>query len=208
MPPAAGLAPQPLVPVTTTRVLRQLVVHCSATPSGQYLRGGNAAVIIDQWHRERGFRRALRARSQFNPDLLAIGYHYVVDIDGKVWTGRGLDEIGAHTIGHNNFSVGICLVGGAEVQARYTLDQWKALDHLLCALLKLCEQGAQVLGHRDLSPDANGDGRVVASEWLKTCPGFDVRGWLANGMQPLSYQVAPRPTARTTTTTTTTRKAA
>lgn len=38
-------------------------------------------------------------------------------------------------------------------------------------------------GHRDLSPDIDGDGVVERHEWLKTCPGFDVAAWLASGMR-------------------------
>ena len=32
-----------------------------------------------------------------------------------------------------------------------------------------------VLGHRDASPDKNGDGVITKNEWVKTCPCFDVR---------------------------------
>lgn len=32
----------------------------------------------------------------------------------------------------------------------------------------------RVCGHRDLSPDRNGDGVVDSSEWLKQCPCFEV----------------------------------
>ncbi len=44
--------------------------------------------------------------------------------------------------------------------------------------------GVPVVGHRDLSPDLNGDGTVEPSEWTKTCPGFTVADWLAAGMKP------------------------
>jgi len=46
-----------------------------------------------------------------------------------------------------------------------------------------------VCGHRDLSPDTNGNGQTESTEWLKTCPGFDVRAWLARGMQPINEQL-------------------
>jgi N-acetyl-anhydromuramyl-L-alanine amidase AmpD len=41
-----------------------------------------------------------------------------------------------------------------------------------------------ICGHRDLSPDRNGNGLVEPIEWLKTCPGFDVAAWLAADMVP------------------------
>ena len=32
-----------------------------------------------------------------------------------------------------------------------------------------------ILGHRDASPDKNGDGKITKNEWVKSCPCFDVR---------------------------------
>jgi N-acetyl-anhydromuramyl-L-alanine amidase AmpD len=46
-----------------------------------------------------------------------------------------------------------------------------------------------VVGHRDLSPDLDGDGQVEPHEWIKLCPAFEVRDWLANFMQPTEDQV-------------------
>lgn len=178
----------PTYPAAVARAVTLLLVHCSATPSGQALRGA-APVTIDAWHRARGFQRGVLARRGFNPDLTAIGYHFVIDLDGRVWTGRHVDEVGAHAAGHNAYSIGICLVGGAERDARYTTDQWDALATLVRRLLPMVRPGAAVLGHRDLSPDANGNRVIEPSEWLKTCPGFEVSYWLARGMKPLPPQV-------------------
>lgn len=179
----------PLLPAAIRRVVNAVVVHCSATPSGQYLSGA-APVVIDRWHAERGFKRAATARKLFNSDLGSIGYHFVVDIDGRIWTGRHLDEIGAHVAGQNANSIGICMVGGAERVGRYTQAQWDALAPLVRDLVQFC-QGPIVLGHRDLSPDTNGDGVVQEREWLKTCPGFSVTEWKANGMAPLPAHLFP-----------------
>jgi N-acetylmuramoyl-L-alanine amidase len=33
---------------------------------------------------------------------------------------------------------------------------------------------AKVVGHRDLSPDVNGNGEVEPMEWTKECPCFKV----------------------------------
>ncbi|GAG24857.1 unnamed protein product, partial [marine sediment metagenome] len=32
-----------------------------------------------------------------------------------------------------------------------------------------------VVGHRDLSADLNGDGMITESEWMKSCPCFEVK---------------------------------
>lgn len=187
-----------------------VVIHCSATPSGQWLTGAPAsagwmspAKSIDNWHAERGFQRGDAARARFNPELRSIGYHYVIDLDGAVYTGRHVDEPGAHVAGFNARSVGICLVGGAERDARYTVGQWRSLGRLvreLCLAVPMVpalplypRAGNGVCGHRDLSPDLNNDGAITSAEWLKTCPGFDVGAWLARGMEPTGAQIVEAP---------------
>lgn len=193
----------------STRHTNLIVLHCSATPSGKRIdqRGKDAAQVINDWHKQRGFRRSPHESAGFNIQLASIGYHYVIDLDGAVLTGRRLREVGAHAAMFNAHSVGICLVGGQERSARYTPAQWAALADLvkkLCRELRIppfaprrvhkaTSPGYSVVsgvcGHRDLSPDKNGNGLAEPFEWLKTCPGFDVEAWLSNGMRPLPVHV-------------------
>ena len=178
------------------RPITLIVIHCSASPNGDSLfrpPGGLAAQrgqanqlgfqtpvqTIDAWHAARGFKRTDTARALQNPDLKAIGYHFVIYTNGAVVTGRGLDEIGAHVAGFNQKSLGICMVGADQ----FSPEQWQSLADLVHGMQKKYPE-AKIVGHRDLSPDANGNGVVESFEWLKTCPGFDVAAWLANGMQP------------------------
>lgn len=194
-----------------TRSIDLVVIHCSATPSGKPLAQGkrgepgylNAPQVIGAWHAARGFKRQPEAVRAFSSSLPSIGYHYVIDLTGEVWSGRHLSEVGAHAKDFNARSVGICLVGGAEREAQYTAAQWKSLQQVVamllsdygipCAAPKRVPDKAQplgykviggVCGHRDLSPDGNGNGLIEPFEWTKTCPGFDVRAWLARGMVP------------------------
>ena len=74
--------------------VKEIILHCAATPEGKAF----TAKDIDRMHRQRGFRK--------------IGYHYVIDLDGKVEKGRADNENGAHTIGHNSTALGICYIGG------------------------------------------------------------------------------------------------
>ena len=187
-----------------------VVIHCSATPSGKPLIQGkpntpgylNAPKIINAWHAERGFNRQPAAVKAFSSQLPSIGYHYVIDLAGEVWSGRAQQEVGAHVAGYNANSVGICMVGGAEPAAQYTPQQWHSLAEVVSMVLaehgipcvapkRLAQMvvSAGVIGHRDLSPDANQDGQVKPNEWLKTCPGFDVKAWLANGLKPLPQHI-------------------
>lgn len=40
-----------------------------------------------------------------------IGYNFLVGGDGAVYVGRGWDDEGAHTLGHNKRSIGIAFIG-------------------------------------------------------------------------------------------------
>lgn len=168
--------------------INKIVIHCSATKNGVRLRSRemSAAQRIDGWHAQRGFKRHPSRISAFNPHLKHIGYHFVIDTDGKVETGRQIGETGAHVRGHNTQSIGICMVGGLnddgrtsseKNHSRFTAAQWEALHQLLRQLESRYPE-AKICGHRDLSPDLNKDGVVSKQEWLKTCPNFDVWEWL------------------------------
>gem|GEM_PF-811175 len=159
-----------------------LVIHCSASPNGC----AHTEVDIDRWHAARGFKRAAVNIGHHAPHLKHIGYHFVIRVSGVVRVGRRLGKVGAHALGHNSCSIGTCLIG----TDRFTAAQWQILrSHVE----SLCRDypGLKVVGHRDLSPDANGD--VARHEWLKTCPGFDVAAWMAGGMAPLSDHLCEVP---------------
>ncbi|MDO4434865.1 MAG: N-acetylmuramoyl-L-alanine amidase [Cardiobacteriaceae bacterium] len=163
--------------------MQKIVVHCSASPNGKPLRTltESAAKRIDNWHKARGFKRQ---NLRYNAHLPHIGYHFVIETDGTLYTGRELGETGAHVRGHNVGSVGICLVG----TDKFTPQQWATLADLVQRLQALYPQ-ALCCGHRDLSPDLDGDGTVEPHEWLKICPGFDVATWLQSNRQPLLRHV-------------------
>ena len=138
-----------------------IVIHCSATPP-------SSDIGIDEirdWHTS-----PPRKWSD-------VGYHAVIRRDGEIEFGRHFDEPGAHVKGHNYRTVGICLVGGVDEQGEpennFTDEQFESARAIV-ATLKLAYPFATVVGHRDLSPDANGDGIITSDEWLKACPSFEV----------------------------------
>lgn len=148
------------------KAINKLVVHCSATRATSDI----GASTIRQWHKRQGW--------------IDIGYHYVIKRDGTVEKGRPDDRPGAHVSGHNGDSLGICMVGGVAPDGKtaennFTPVQFTALGALLDSL-KASHPKARICGHRDLSPDKNGDGKVTSNEWLKQCPSFDVAEWLAS----------------------------
>ena len=136
-----------------------IVVHCSATRADCALTTEDLETI----HRRRGFR--------------GIGYHYYIRRDGTVVNTRALELVGAHAKGHNAHSIGICYEGGLDAWGNpkdtRTPEQRSAL-HLLVYQLLQQFRNARVCGHRDLSPDLDGDGKVEPWEWVKQCPCFEV----------------------------------
>ena len=146
-----------------------IVVHCSATPESQDI----TAETIRRWHLAKGWRD--------------IGYHYVIRRNGKLEIGRPLAEAGAHVKGYNRKSIGICLVGGRAADSNkgennFTREQLSQLAKLVEALLLVLPARVTVLGHRDLSPDNNGDGEITREEWLKECPCFDVQRFISEAL--------------------------
>lgn len=149
------------------REINLAVVHCSATPIKQHV---NAAVIRG-WHTDK-----INGRGWSD-----IGYHFVILREGGLEIGRPLSRAGAHVKGHNDNSVGICLVGGltenGQPENNFTDAQLTTLRALL-AMLQFEHPDIEICGHRDLSPDIDGDGEVEEWEWLKSCPCFNVKAWL------------------------------
>ena len=84
---------------------------------------------------------------------------------------------------YNKHSIGICYIGGLDANGHpadtRTEAQKSALRNLVA---KLCKEYdiVELLGHRDTSPDLNGNGEVEPVEYIKACPCFDVRSEFSN----------------------------
>ena len=144
------------------RNISRIFVHCTGTREGQDV----DAATIRAWHKARGWRD--------------IGYHFVIRLDGTIERGRPENQVGSHARGFNTGSVALVYVGGLDAQGQpkdtRTPAQIEAMRKLVGDLTAVYP-GAEVLGHRDISPDKDGDGVVEPHEWLKACPCFDVRRW-------------------------------
>ena len=143
--------------------ITELIIHCADTPNGKWY----TAEQIDDWHKQRGFKRNPALIGFNEPQLKHIGYHFVINTLGAVRIGRGLEETGAHTRGHNSVSIGVCLIG----KDQYSAEQWLSLKQFVQAMQNRFPALA-VKGHAQINPH-------------KTCPGFDVKAWLKGGMKPL-----------------------
>lgn len=77
-----------------------------------------------------------------------VGYQYFIDKTGTITQCRKDDEEGAHTIGQNNSSIGICLAGNFDVTLP-TPPQIKSLTLLIQKKMKEWDiDGSQVFPHR------------------------------------------------------------
>ena len=134
------------------RKITEIIVHCSATPEGQNF----TAEDIDRWHKQKGWQ--------------GIGYHYVIYLDGSVHKGRNEEVIGAHCLGHNAYSIGVCYIGGLDKWTKAPKDtRTDAQKQALIDLLKNLKEkypNAIIYGHRDFSK--------------KDCPCFDAKNEYKN----------------------------
>lgn len=163
------------------REINRLVIHCSATPNGRH----HTARDVDAWHRaNKWFRDPEAARKCGNPELTSIGYTRVIYTDGTRVQGRCFQEVPVSVRGWNADAIAICMFG----TNKFSRAQWQALA--LETRFFISELGLKdVCGHRDLSPDKDGDGIIEPHEWLKDCPGFSVEEWLLGGMIPLKGHI-------------------
>jgi len=127
---------------------KRIILHHSLTADGQTVSWG----AIRRFHREtNGWRD--------------IGYHVGIElVNGQYEAlfGRMLNEPGAHTLGHNHDSIGICLVGNFDL-APPPPEQWDLavrICHVFRGLIGI--PASMIFGHRDFAE--------------KSCPGkhFDL----------------------------------
>lgn len=129
---------------TITRSFSAVVVHYSASDDV-------SASTIRQWHLERGFSD--------------IGYHFVIRRNGSIETGRNINVVGAHTKGHNNYTVGICLTGSNTHSWFPSSAQISSLRALIREIMNKQPKCKKVFLHRELNPTLC-PGRLTKSQIL------------------------------------------
>lgn len=154
------------------RKIDLIVIHCSATA----IEKPYSKEDLERDHKARGFS--------------SIGYHFYIRRDGTIYECRPINKIGAHVFGYNSNSIGLCYEGGIvaggnanraqDAKDTRTDAQKKSIKSVIKGLYdKLGDHqdcsDIEIVGHRDLSPDVDGDGIVEPWEWLKQCPCYDVK---------------------------------
>ena len=156
------------------RPIDHIVIHCTATPADWWGKAKTGAKVAEvrRWHKEQ------RGWSD-------IGYHYLIDRNGTVATGRPVNRTGAHTKGHNTGSIGIALFGGHGSSAddqfaeNFTPEQEAALLNLIEELRVRFPAIKRVSGHNEFA--------------AKACPGFRVKPWYEGKIRAIAPQMLPDP---------------
>ena len=148
----------------SVRNIKRIFIHCTA--------GYGGVQAIQRYWKSIGWK---------NP-----GYHRVIEESGEVHSLLPYEKVSNGVRGYNSTSIHISYIGGVE-RDNYNkakdsrTDAQK--DALICeihnALNFLKEHqdisDIQILGHRDISPDKNLNGKIDSWERIKECPSFDAK---------------------------------
>ena len=138
------------------RQIKRIFIHHSASEYGD-------AKTIDFWHKELGWSE--------------IGYHFVVlngystnaeyknniineNLIGTIEKGRSLKDVGSHVKGHNQDSIGICLIHLIKEYPEKQLESYRDLTASLCEYFNI--DSSNVFGHYEFDPKK------------PLCPGLDM----------------------------------
>lgn len=108
------------------------------------------------------------------------GYHWVIFPNGKIVQMLAEELIANGVKDYNSHSIHVAWVGGIKYDDNKkimsydnrTPNQKQSLFDLLTKL-KLRYRDAQIMGHRDISPDLNHNGVIDPWERIKDCPCFE-----------------------------------
>lgn len=130
-----------------------IILHHSLTEDGQTVSWG-----------------AIRRYHMVDCGWSDIGYHFGIELVGRdyeIFVGRMMTDIGAHTVGKNDSSIGVCFVGNFDAQPppRKQWDLGLRLVKSLCEVFSI--PTTLVYPHRRFAP-------------YKSCPGrmFDTKEFI------------------------------
>lgn len=140
------------------RSIKRIFVHCTA--------GSQRQKIAD-------LQAEFKRKGWKNP-----GYHVVITPDGKCHKLLDYGKVSNGVMGYNSTAVNVAYMGGIDAQGKAVDNRTEEQKASLVKLLKELKgryPKAEILGHRDISPDTNGNGIVDPWERIKECPCFDAK---------------------------------
>lgn len=147
------------------RKIKYIAVHCTAG-------FGNLASIMAFWRNVKNWRYP--------------GYHHIIDTDGTdhhIWP---YALISNGVAGYNDETIHLSYIGGVDpdnyaiAKDTRTVDQKIAIPMVIRKILEEVKKHQPIddiiiQGHRDFSPDQNGNGKIESWERIKECPSFDAK---------------------------------
>lgn len=138
------------------RKIERIFIHCTASSQK-----AGVKVIMDEF-KMRGWKYP--------------GYHYLIDPKGKIHQLLDEEHVSNGVKGYNQTAINIAYIGGIDEKGKAidnrTPEQKQSLIRLLLRIREKYPE-AKIMGHRDISPDKNGNGIVDPWERIKECPCFD-----------------------------------
>lgn len=149
--------------------IKYIALHCSA--------GFGDIAAMQKFWRSQGWK--------------TDGYHIVIDLNGVPHNLVPLDHDSNGVKGYNGQTINICYIGGVEVvkdakgnktykgKDTRTEAQKIAQDNAIVTVVEWLRANGNdctdvmILGHRDFSPDQNGNGVIESWERIKECPSHD-----------------------------------
>lgn len=121
------------------RAVDRFFIHCSASDTvGVGYSGAQLSRTIDRWHKQRGWA--------------GIGYHYTIDKNGNLITGRDLEKTPAAQARHNAATIAVCLHGLEE--DKFTDAQIDTLKQLCINYDDLYDGRLTFHGHKEVAAKA------------------------------------------------------
>ncbi len=138
------------------RKIERIFVHCTAGSQKQTIKD------LEMEFKRKGWKMP--------------GYHYVVKPDGKIAQMLSDEKVSNGVQGYNKTAINVAYIGGIDQHGKAVdnrTDEQKVSLAVLLKILKGKYPDAKIIGHRDISPDKNKNGKVDSWERIKACPCFD-----------------------------------
>ncbi|MEW6378611.1 MAG: N-acetylmuramoyl-L-alanine amidase [bacterium] len=127
------------------RKVKKIILHCSDSAYGE-------KKYLTDLHRQRGIDEVGYHFIILNGYLKPTG-DYIPKMDGQMQPGRSILVPGNHCLGHNEDSIGVCLIGRHLFSARQLLETLQ--DLLVELMLQFDLEPKDIYGHYELEEGKN-----------------------------------------------------
>jgi N-acetylmuramoyl-L-alanine amidase len=155
-------SPPNLALINPMNGINRITVHHDGMPPVSLRTKSDAATRLEQ------IRRAHVAPhpNQENKPWADIGYHYIIDPQGRIWEGRPIQYQGAHVMNNNEHNLGVMVLGNFDEQ-RPTSEALASLDAFVADRMQAYRVSlSRVFTHQEINPTA--------------CPGRNLQAYMVS----------------------------